>query len=74
MTDGIVLGMGNAEKVHENRLRRMAARQGYRLVKTRRIDPLATDYGTYHLVPDTGKQQGPFKLDEVEKRLTTPRR
>lgn len=66
--------MENAEKVHENRLRRMAARQGLRLVKTRRIDPLATDYGTYHLVPSSGAQQGPFKLDEVEKRLTAPRR
>lgn len=66
--------MGNAEKVHENRLRRMAARQGYRLVKTRRIDPLATDYGTYHLVHSSGAKRGPFKLDEVEKRLTAPRR
>lgn len=66
--------MENAEKVRENRLRRMAARQGFRLVKTRRLDPLAMDYGTYHLVPAKGKQLGPFKLDEVEKRLMSPRR
>ena len=71
---GTLDGMDTSEKVRENRLRRMAARQGYRLVKTRRLDPLATDYGTWHLVPVKGKQLGPFKLDEVEKRLTTPRR
>jgi hypothetical protein len=28
----------------------MAARQGLRLVKSRRRDPLALDYGTYRLV------------------------
>ena len=61
-------------KVRENRLRRLAKRQGCRVVKTRRLDPLAIDYGTYHLVPAKGKTLGPFKLDEVEKRLTTPRR
>ena len=66
--------MENAEKVRENRLRRTAKRQGFRLVKTRRLDTLATDYGTWHLVSATGKQLGPFKLDEVEKRLTRPRR
>jgi hypothetical protein len=70
----MVLGMGNAEKVRENRLRRMAARQGFRLVKTRRIDPLAMDYGTYHLARDEDDTQGPFTLDELEKRLTAPRR
>ena len=26
------------------------------------------------LVPEKGKELGPFRLDEVEKRLTTPRR
>ncbi len=67
-------GMDTGEKVRENRLRRMATRQGFRLVKTRRLDPLAIDYGTYRLVPAKGKPQGPFKLDELEKRLTTPRR
>ena len=66
--------MENAEKVRENRLRRMATRQGFRLVKTRRLDHLAADYGTYHLAPAKGKPLGPFNLDEVEKRLTSPRR
>jgi hypothetical protein len=66
--------MDTSEKVRENRLRRMATRQGYRLVKTRRLDTLAADYGTYRLVPEKGKELGPFRLDEVEKRLTTPRR
>ncbi|MDT5125622.1 MAG: hypothetical protein QOH54_1266 [Mycobacterium sp.] len=37
-------------KVHENRLRRAAHRQGLRLVKNRRRDPRAHDYGTYALV------------------------
>ena len=67
-------GMDTGEKVRENRLRRMATRQGFRLVKTRRLDPLAIDYGTYRLVPAKGKPQGPFKIDELEKRLTAPRR
>ena len=67
-------GVDQSEKVRENRLRRMAKRQGYSLVKTRRIDPLAIDYGTWHLVPAKGKPQGPFKIDELEKRLTAPRR
>jgi hypothetical protein len=39
-----------AEKVMENRLRRVAARQGLALRKTRRRDPRAYDYGTYMLV------------------------
>jgi hypothetical protein len=37
-------------KVLENRLRRAAQRQGLRLVKSRRRDPRAYDYGTYCLV------------------------
>jgi hypothetical protein len=37
-------------KVRENRLRRMAERQGYRLEKSRRRDPMAIDYGGYMLV------------------------
>jgi hypothetical protein len=61
------------QKVRENRLRRMAVRQGFALHRTRRIDPLAADYGTYHLARTKGKPLGPFTLDEVEKRLTSPR-
>lgn len=37
-------------KVYENRLRRMAERQGLRLEKSRRRDTRAYDYGTYQLV------------------------
>lgn len=37
-------------KVRENRLRRMAQRQGLRLQKSPRRDPRATDYGKYALV------------------------
>ena len=37
-------------KVRENRLRRMASRQGLRLEKSRQRDPMALDYGKYRLV------------------------
>jgi hypothetical protein len=37
-------------KVKENRLRRAAERQGLRLVKSRRRDPRAFDYGKYMLI------------------------
>ena len=37
-------------KVRENRLRRMASRQGLRLEKSRQRDPIALDYGKYRLV------------------------
>jgi hypothetical protein len=40
---------GLAEKARENRLRRMADRQGYRLTKSRRRDPRANVYGSYWL-------------------------
>lgn len=36
-------------KVYENRLRRAAARQGLRLVKSRTRDPRALTYGVYWL-------------------------
>lgn len=39
-----------AEKIRENRLRRMAQRQGLRLEKSRRRDPRALDYGGYWLI------------------------
>jgi hypothetical protein len=39
-----------ADKVYENRLRRMAERQGLRLQKSRRRDPLALDFGVYVLI------------------------
>lgn len=68
-------------KVRENRLRRMADRQGLFLSKNRRRDPRARDYGLYWLqwhgaaTPDTshdawvGYPRG-FDLDQVEAFLT----
>ena len=42
------------EKVRENRLRRMAQRQGLRLIKSRVRDPRALDYGRWWITnPDT---------------------
>ena len=38
------------EKVRENRLRRVADRQGLRLAKSRRRDERALDYGCYGLI------------------------
>ena len=67
------------EKVRENRLRRMAERQGLRLVKSRRRDPLALDYQLYALISEkeygieSGWQKGGrfgYTLDEVEERLS----
>jgi hypothetical protein len=65
--------MGNAEKVREDRLRRMAGRQGLRLEKSRRRDPRALDYGTYQLVNVRTGEPGRtgLTLDEAEKALTT---
>lgn len=40
------------EIVRENRLREAAKRQGYRLVKSRRRDPRALDFGSYTIVTD----------------------
>ncbi len=66
--------METAEKVRENRLRRVASRRGLRLVKSRRRDPRALDYGTYWVVnPSTNLNLsgdlGLQGLDEVERFL-----
>lgn len=72
------------DKVRENRLRRMAQRQGFLLRKSRRRDPLAIDYGLYVLVDDTAGNRFPdaqapisefakgwgMTLEEVERVLT----
>ena len=42
--------MEKGNKVEENRLRRMADRQGLRLSKSRRRDPKALGYGLYALI------------------------
>lgn len=64
-------------KVYENRIRRAAARQGLRLVKSRRRDPRAYDYQKYWLFDsqsgnvDYGDQTG-FCLADVEAYLNRP--
>ncbi|MFD5831022.1 hypothetical protein [Lentzea sp. NPDC060358] len=65
-------------KVRENRLRRVAQRQGLQLVKSRRRDPRALGYGGYMLVDAArntvvaGEIDSPraLDLDGVEHYLT----
>jgi hypothetical protein len=64
-----------ADRIRENRLRRMAGRQSMRLLKSRRRDPYADGFGTYMLVPasvDAAQgDDGGFgaDLDEIERQL-----
>jgi hypothetical protein len=83
---GILPGMvtSTTEKVRENRLRRMAERQGFALHKKRRHDTRALDYGEVWLrvvAPISERSDdawiGPFRdeggrsaLDQVEEWLT----
>jgi hypothetical protein len=62
--------MENAEKVRENRLRRWAEHQGYKLEKSRRRDHRAKDYGTWRLVPPKGKPKDFPDIDAVEQFLS----
>jgi hypothetical protein len=77
MTAGIVPGMSTDDKVRENRLRRMAERQGLTLQKSRRRDPHANDYGLYRLLdaktgaPASVGDTFRLSLDEIEETLTT---
>jgi hypothetical protein len=65
------------DKVHENRLRRLAERQGLRLSKSRRRDQTAPDFGSYQLEDrSTGvvvlkRLEAGFglSLDDAEERL-----
>jgi|HubBroStandDraft_4_1064222.scaffolds.fasta_scaffold00009_87 hypothetical protein len=68
------------DKVRENRLRRMAERQGFALRRSRRRDPLARDFGVYWIV-DPAKDRplatgsypdGGMDLEEVERWLQRP--
>jgi len=65
------------DKIRENRLRAAAARQGFRLVKSSRRDPLASDYGRW-MITDSATSAvvagaGPsMTLDQVEHWLTHP--
>jgi hypothetical protein len=78
------------EKVRENRLRRMAERQGLALHKSRRRDRFAKDYGLFWVVdpsltdprgewpagehPAHGFPSSGGSLDDVEAYLTSDRR
>jgi hypothetical protein len=57
-------------KVRENRLRRMASRQGLRLQKSRQRDRTALDYGKYSFVSGRSSHIHVFigqgDLDKVE--------
>ena len=71
------MSISTAEKVRENRLRRMAGRQRLQLHKAPRKDPLAWDYGTWQITDRNGRvvAQGSgdgygLSLDEVEHWLT----
>jgi hypothetical protein len=46
--------MTSAEKVLENRLRRMLDRRGYRLMRSRARDPRDLTHGGYHIVDHQG--------------------
>jgi len=68
------------DKVRENRVRRRAARLGLRLMKSRRRDPEAIDYGLYALVDlEVGGcvhahgviSEFALTLDDVEEWLST---
>jgi hypothetical protein len=72
----------NAEKTRENRLRRMARRQGLDLQKSRRRDPRALDFGGYQFIdrgsnsPVLGELAGAgfsASLDDIEAFLLRPR-
>ncbi len=64
--------MDQAEKARENKVRRMAEREGFALQRSRRRDPLAIDYGVYRLWRDgllvLGDAVG-CHMDEIEQFL-----
>jgi hypothetical protein len=69
------------DKVRENRLRRMAERQGLTLHRLRRRDPLGLGYGTYWITRGTTETvvaprawDGAvgMTIDQVEKWLSRP--
>ena len=57
------------EKVRENRLRRMADRQGLQLSKSRTRDPRALDYGRWLVVERDGARVELANADAVERYL-----
>lgn len=73
-----VLDPASLEKIRENRVRRMAARRGLHIVKSRRRDSHALGYGGYMIVDVAtnsvvaGELDSPrsLNLDQVEDWLT----
>ena len=67
---------GSSEKVRENKMRRIAKRQGMMLKKSRRRDRRAWDYGSYWLV-DADRNALVFpdehgaSLEDIESYLTS---
>jgi hypothetical protein len=64
------MALSTQEKVRENRIRRMAGRQGLQLVKSRRRDTRALDYGMYWLVDNSGVEVASGDADAIEAWLT----
>jgi hypothetical protein len=63
-----------AEKTRETRLRRMAGRQGLRIMKSRARDPRALDYGRWYVCdPWTNAiiagEPGYMDIDDIERYL-----
>ena len=74
MTSGIdssmVSSMDTQEKVRENRLRRMAQRQGLTIRKSARRDPRAIDYGRWWVVHSDERIVELTDIDALERYLT----
>jgi hypothetical protein len=69
--------MADADKVRQNRLRRAAARQGLKLVKSARRDPRALDYSTWTIInsqTNAVEKGDRLSIDEVEQFLNRPLR
>jgi hypothetical protein len=72
--------MNAAEKIRENRIRRVAARQRLRLERSRQRDPRAVDYGRYQLIDidsnivvlGGGEHTYSVTLDEIGEYLNEP--
>jgi hypothetical protein len=60
-----------ARTTREARVRRMAARQGLTLVKSRRRDPRALDYGRFTISNQAGRQLHQGTLAQIEEWLTS---
>jgi hypothetical protein len=70
MASSIVWGMNTQTKVRENRLRRMAERQGLTIRKSARRDPRAIDYGRWWVVHSDERIVELTDADALERYLT----